>query len=229
MKEVGDSLHFGAVNISASITSSVLLSMLLALVAWLSTRKLELIGSQWQSALEGIVLTMKSAIEEVLPGEGEELLPFIGTLWLFILCANLLGLVPGLSSPTSELSVTAALAFLVFLSVHWYGIKQNGIKSYLRHYLTPSPFLLPFHIISEISRTLALAVRLFGNIMSLETAIALVVMIGAFLAPVPLMMLHLIEAIIQAYIFGMLALVYIGSAVQTQRKAQRKRGKLKEK
>jgi F-type H+-transporting ATPase subunit a len=133
-----------------------------------------------------------------------------------LIAANLIGLIPGLSSPTSDLSVTAALAFLVFLSVHWYGIRIRGLKGYLQHYLRPNPILLPFHLISELTRTVALAVRLFGNIMSLEMAALLVLLLAGLLVPVPILMLHVVEALVQAYIFGMLALVYIGAGIQAQ-------------
>ena len=102
------------------------------------------------------------------------------------------------------------------LSVHWYGIRTQGLKRYLQHYLTPSPILLPFHIISEITRTIALAVRLFGNMMSLGMVALLLLMVGGFLVPVPILMLHIVEALVQAYIFGMLALIYIAGAIQSQ-------------
>jgi F-type H+-transporting ATPase subunit a len=105
---------------------------------------------------------------------------------------------------------------LVFLSVHWFGIRSQGLKDYLRHYLSPTPILLPFHVISEITRTLALAVRLFGNMMSLELVALLLVWVGGLLVPIPILMLQVVEALVQAYIFGMLALIYIASAIQTR-------------
>jgi F-type H+-transporting ATPase subunit a len=108
------------------------------------------------------------------------------------------------------------MALLVFLSTHWFGIRIQGLKNYLRHYLTPSPILLPFHLVSEITRTIALAVRLFGNIMSLEMAALLILLVAGFLAPVPILMLHVIEALVQAYIFGMLALIYVAGGIQSQ-------------
>ena len=112
---------------------------------------------------------------------------------------------------------------LVFLSAHWFGIRIQGLRSYLRHYLTPSPILLPFHIISEITRTVALAVRLFGNIMSLEMAAVLILLVAGFLAPIPILMLHIIEALVQAYIFGMLALIYVAGGMQSQQLKQLKK------
>jgi len=111
---------------------------------------------------------------------------------------------------------------LVFLSVHWFGITTAGLRHYLRHYLAPNPILLPFHLISDITRILALAIRLFGNMMSLELAALLVLLVAGFLAPVPLLMLHIIEALVQAYIFGMLALIYVAGAMQAQQLRQSK-------
>jgi len=167
-----------------------------------------------QTALESMIALMETAIGEVLPDQTRAVLPFVGTLWLFVVVANLAGLVPGVPSPTSDLSVTAGLAFLVFCSVHWFGIRHVGWKAYFRHYLSPSPILLPFHVISELTRTLALAVRLFGNMMSLGLAALMILLVAGFLVPVPILMLHVVEALVQAYIFGMLALVYIAGAVQ---------------
>ena len=175
-----------------------------------------------QVVLAGIIEAIENAIRAVLPGEARRVLPFIATLWLFIVVANLSGLIPGVDAPTGNLSTTAALAVLVFLSVHWFGIRSEGIATYVRHYLAPIPLMLPFHIISEMTRTLALAVRLFGNMMSLEMAALLVLLVGGILVPIPLLMLHIVEALIQAYIFGMLALIYIAGAIQSQQVRQLK-------
>jgi len=142
-------------------------------------------------------------------------LPFVATLWIFLVIANLTGIVPGLHGPTADLSATAALAVLVFLSVHWYGIQIHGLRHYLRHYLEPNPILLPFHVISEISRTVALAVRLFGNIFSLEMAALLVLLVAGLFVPIPVLLLHIVEALVQAYIFGTLALIYIAGGIQS--------------
>jgi F-type H+-transporting ATPase subunit a len=190
--------------------------LVIAVLAWLSTRHLDLLPGSRQTAVEGIVATIDEAISAVAPEHGRQILPFIATLWLFLLIANLVGLIPELHSPTRDISVTSALAVLVFLSVHWFGIRTQGLKKYLRHYLTPSPILLPFHIISEFTRTLALAIRLFGNMMSLEMAAMLILLLAGFLAPIPILMLHIIEALVQAYIFGMLALIYLAGAMQSQ-------------
>ena len=186
----------------------------LVLPAFLLTRRLHPSPGKLQAAIEAIVGIIERAIEDVAPGHARTLLPFIGTLWIFIVIANLIGLIPGLHSPTRDLSATAALAILVFLSVHWYGIRFEGLRAYLRHYLAPNPIMLPFHLLNELTRTLTLAVRLFGNIMSLELTALIVLLAAGFLVPVPILMLHVIEALVQAYIFGMLALIYIASGLQ---------------
>jgi F-type H+-transporting ATPase subunit a len=184
------------------------------------TRRLSLDPGPVQVVLEGLLNAADEAIRAVLPVQTTRLLPFITTLWLFIMVANLSGLIPGVHAPTANLSTTGALAVLVFLSVHWFGIRAEGVRAYLRHYLAPMPLMLPFHLMSELTRTLALAIRLFGNIMSLEMAALLVLLVAGFLVPIPLLMLHIIEALIQAYIFGMLALIYIAGAIHSQQSQQ---------
>lgn len=208
--------HLGRFSIGTTVLTTWFLMGVLLTLAWLGTRRLSIEApSRLQIAMEGTLLALQAAIEETAPGHAARLLPFIGTLWLFIALANLAGLVPGMSSPTGDLSLTVALAVLVFFSVHWFGISIDGLRPYLKHYLYPNPILLPFHLLGEITRTLALAVRLFGNMMSLEMAALLVLLVAGFLAPVPLLMLHIIEALVQAYIFGMLSLVYVAGALQS--------------
>lgn len=205
--------QLGPISETVITTWGIMLALFLA--SWLSARRLRLDPGPWQTALEGTVAAIEDAVGAVLPEHTAQVLPFVGTLWLFIVTANLAGVIPGLRGPTDDLSLTAALAILVFLSVHWYGIRIHGLRNYLRHYLEPNPILLPFHVVSEISRTVALAVRLFGNIFSLETAALLVLLVAGFLAPVPVLMLHIVEALVQAYIFGMLALIYIAGGIQS--------------
>jgi F-type H+-transporting ATPase subunit a len=201
--------------IGETVLTTWALMLLMCLVSRLSTRRLATQPGFWQVGLEGIVGAIQNAIEAVLPEYSSEILPFVGSLWIFIVIANLAGILPGVHSPTADLSTTAALAILVFLSVHWFGIRIHGLKAYLRHYLEPNPILLPFHLVSEISRTVALAVRLFGNIFSLEMAALLILLVAGFLVPVPVLLLHIVEALVQAYIFGMLALIYIAGGVQS--------------
>ena len=217
--------NINVLQITPSIITTWFIMLVLAGIAWVSTRKLSVTPKTPQVILETIIIMMQNAITDVLPEQAELIFPFIATLWIFILIANLIGVVPGFYSPTADLSVTSSLAILTFFSTHWFGIRAEGLKNYLLHYLRPSPLLLPFHLISEISRTLALAVRLFGNVMSLQFAALLVLMIAGFLVPVPLLMLHIIEAIIQAYIFGILALIYIAGGIQLQ--AERRENQLR--
>ncbi len=192
----------------------------LGAVLLLLTRRLRIEPGPLQTLLEGLVSVQERAIAQAAPGQERQLLPFIGGLWVFLVIANLIGVVPGLSSPTADLSASLALALLVFLSTHWYGLRSQGLRGYLQHYLRPSPILLPFHLISEITRTLALAVRLFGNMMSLEMAALLILLVAGFLVPVPILVLHVIEALVQAYIFGMLALIYVAGGIQSQQLKQ---------
>ena len=201
--------------ISGTVLMTWVIMAVLFLASWLTTRRLKLDPGPWQTAVEGVVATIEGAIETVLPDHAQQVLPVVATFWIFIVVANLAGLVPGVHGPTGDLSLTAALAVVVFLAVHYFGIRIHGLRGYLRHYIQPNPLLLPFHVISEISRTVALAVRLFGNIFSLELAALLVLMVAGLLVPVPLLLLHVIEALVQAYIFGMLALVYIAGGVQS--------------
>jgi F-type H+-transporting ATPase subunit a len=209
--------HLGPLRVGTTVLTTWLLMLLLTGLAWIGTRRLSVTApTRFQAALEGAVLALRLAIESAAPGHAARLMPFVGTLWLFIGTANLIGLVPGFSSPTGDLSLTVALALTVFVSVHWFGISIDGLGPYLRHYLDPNPILLPFHVLGEITRTVALAVRLFGNMMSLELAALLVLLVAGFLAPVPLLVLHIVEALVQAYIFGMLALVYVAGALQSQ-------------
>ena len=222
--------RLGPVEISNTVlTTWGILILLVGGSFWLSRHLQQDRPGRVQILGEGVCIAIEDAIRAVAPNHVQLLFPFIATLWIFLVIANLVGLIPGLHSPTRDLSVTSALAIIVFLSVHWYGIRDQGLKQYLQHYLSPTPFLLPFHIISEISRTIALAVRLFGNIMSLEMAALLILIVAGFLAPIPLLMLHIIEALVQAYIFGMLALIYVAGGMQTQQLRQKKRQKKRQK
>jgi len=207
--------QIGPFGITSTVVTTWGIMLLFTLLALLGHLTLRAAPGRLQTAIEAVLIAIEDALKEVLPPTAvRQVLPFVGTLWLFVLAANLTGLIPGLHAPTRDLSATAALAVLVFGASHWYGIRGRGLKNHLRHYTEPSVILLPFHIISEITRTLALAIRLFGNMMSLEMAALLVLLIAGFLVPVPLLLLHVIEAVVQAYIFGMLALIYIAGALE---------------
>jgi F-type H+-transporting ATPase subunit a len=216
--------ELGPIQITSTVITTWVVMAVITVLAWLTTRRLQTIPDRPQALVEAIVLLIEESIRDIAPQHVDKILPFIASLWIFLVLANLVGLIPGMHSPTRDLSATAAIAFLVFLSVHWYGIRIQGLKNYLLHYLRPSPILLPFNIISEVTRTIALAVRLFGNIMSLEMIALLVLLVAGFLVPVPILMLHIVEALVQAYIFGMLALIYVAGSLQSQQLTQRKQG-----
>ncbi|MBF6057713.1 F0F1 ATP synthase subunit A [Thiomicrorhabdus heinhorstiae] len=208
--------QIGPLAITNTVVTTWVIVLGLSLFVYLYRSRFAGTSGKLQTAVEAVIIAMEDAIAGVAPEHAKRLLPFIGSLWIFLLVSNLIGLIPGAHSPTRDFSATAALAGLVFVSVHWFGIRISGLKAYLRHYLSPNPLLLPFHLISEVSRTIALAVRLFGNMMSLEMTALLILMVAGFLAPIPILVLHIIEALVQAYIFGMLALVYIASGIQAQ-------------
>ncbi|MBL8296438.1 MAG: F0F1 ATP synthase subunit A [Bryobacterales bacterium] len=221
-------LQWGAAHLNATIVYTWVVMLLLVAMARGVTRRLSLDGprSRWQNALEAIVSGIRNQVREVSGAEGSDAyLPFIGTLFLFIAVSNELHAVPGWHAPTGSLSTTAALAICVALSVPLFGIRKVGFRKYLHHYLSPVFFMLPIHMISEISRTVALAVRLFGNIMSGSMVVALLLVIAPLFFPVLIQALDLIIGLIQAYIFAILAMVYIAAAIRREdEKEQEEKG-----
>ena len=170
--------------------------------------------SRWQNLLEVLVVGMRSQIRDVSQQDPKQYLPFIGTLFLFIATSNILALVPGFRSPTGSLSTTAALAICVLFAVPLYGIAERGIGGYLRKYIRPTVFMLPFNVIGELSRTVALAIRLYGNVMSGTIIVAILIGVVPFFFPIIMQVLGLLTGLIQAYIFAVLAMVYIASATR---------------
>jgi len=182
--------------------------------------------SRWQHLVEIIVEYTRDQIRDVAQRPPEPYLPFIGTLFLFIAVSNMLVVVPFFVAPTASLSTTAALAACVFLAVPIYGVLQAGFFAYLMQYMKPSPFMLPFNVIGELSRTLALAVRLFGNMMSGAKIAAILLSITPFFIPIVMQLFGLLTGLIQAYIFSILAMVYIASGARSRQ--QRDPGDLPE-
>ena len=170
--------------------------------------------SRLQSWWEALVETVARQIGEIGSDRPRRLLPFIATLFLFIVTANVLAVVPGFVAPTGSLSTTTALALLVMAAVPAFGVAQRGLGGYLRAYLRPTPFMLPFNVIGEVSRTVALAIRLYGNVMSGAVIAAILLTVAPFLFPVALQLLGLLTGVVQAYIFAVLAMVYIASATR---------------
>jgi F-type H+-transporting ATPase subunit a len=208
--------RLGPVAISATLVFTWVVMGLILAVTLAVTRRLtagpEI--SRPQNALEVVVSLIRAQARELAGEEGDACLPFVGSLFIFIATSNLLGVVPGFHPPTASLSTTIALALTVFVAVPVFGIARQGLRGYLRQYLRPTPVMLPFTVIGEISRTIALAVRLFGNIMSGQLVIAILLGLVPFVFPVALQVLGLITGLVQAYIFAVLAMVYIASAAQ---------------
>lgn len=213
---------WGLVSINATLVFTWAIMLLLVGGSWLATRNLS--GdpplSRWQNLLEIVVDGIRKQIRDVSQRQPDKFLPFIGTLFIFIVVSNLLAVVPGYVAPTASLSTTAALAICVFIAVPWYGIRDQGFGQYLRNYLQPTVFMLPFNVIGELSRTLALAVRLFGNIMSGAKIAAIFLALAPLIFPIFMQVLGLLTGLIQAYIFAILAIVYIAAALRVREKKQ---------
>ncbi|MEA5477079.1 F0F1 ATP synthase subunit A [Pseudanabaena galeata UHCC 0370] len=202
------------VSINATLVFTWLVMLLLGIGSWLVTRHLsiELKLSRWQNLLEILVINLQEQIQETSGQTPNRYLPFVGTLFIFIATANILAIVPLYQTPTGSLSTTAALSILVFFAVPFFGIRQQGIAKYLYQYLEPSPILLPFTVISELSRTLALTVRLFGNVMSGGLIGAILLSLAPLFFPIVMQALGLLTGIIQAYVFSILTVIYISAA-----------------
>jgi F-type H+-transporting ATPase subunit a len=215
---------YGWFTLNATILFTWVVMLLMVLVSWLITRNLtsgpEI--SRWQNLLESLVAGMNKQIREVTRQRAGRFLPFLGTLFLFVLVSNLLNVVPGFRSPTGSLSTTAGLAICVFIAVPAFGIIDRGVGGYFRSYLKPTPIMLPFNIMGEVSRTLALAVRLFGNIMSGTMIAAILLTIAPFIFPVIMDLLGLLTGVVQAYIFAILAGVYIASGMRAREETEKK-------
>jgi F-type H+-transporting ATPase subunit a len=188
--------------------------------SWLITRRLstDTAPARWQHLLEVVVDYIRQQIREISGGQSPDpYLPFVGTLFLFIAVTNLLMIVPGYVPSTASLSTTTALAVCVLVAVPLYAIRRQGVRTYLRHYVQPTPLMLPFTVMGELSRTLALAVRLFGNVMSGTKIVAVLLVVAPVFFPAVLGLLGLLTGFIQAYIFAILSMVYIASGMQAQR------------
>jgi F-type H+-transporting ATPase subunit a len=213
----------GFVTINLTIVTTWALMLVLVMTSILITRKLktDIKISKWQSILEILVTGIKDQIAAVGLKEPEKYIAFIGTLFLFIATANLCTILPWYETPTGSISTTAALAICVFLAVPFYGISKSGLLGYLKSYFQPNFIMMPFNIISELSRTLALAVRLFGNMMSGGLIISILLSIAPFFFPVIMSALGMLTGMVQAYIFSVLATVYITAATEESRKKKR--------
>jgi F-type H+-transporting ATPase subunit a len=211
--------QYGLFKLNATILYTWGLMCVLVIGSILVTRKLsvDIQRNRWQSLLEIIVSGIEKQIEEVGLREPRKYLSFIGTLFLFVATAALFTVIPGYEPPTGSLSTTAALAFSVFVAIPLFGIEASGLGEYLKEYLKPTFIMLPFNVISEFSRTLALAVRLFGNMMSGTMILAILLTITPYLLPIAMSVLGLLTGMVQAYIFSILATVYIAAATRANK------------
>jgi len=211
-------LQWEGFSLNATIVYTWLVMAILTATSWLVTRRLSTGTkiSRWQNLLEVLVTGIRDQIRDVSRQEPGRYLPFVGTLFLYVAMANLLNVVPGYMAPTGSLSTTTALAICVFVAVPLYGIASEGPVKYLKHYFKPTILMLPFNVIGEISRTIALAVRLYGNIMSGTVIVAILISLTPYFFPIVMQLLGLLTGIIQAYIFAILAMVYIASATSVQ-------------
>ena len=209
----------GFLKLNATIAFTWGLMLVLVVGSKIVTRNLSagLQRSRWQNLLEIIVTTINQQIGEVGLRQPEKYLGFLGTLFLFVAMASLFTIIPGYEPPTGSLSTTAALAICVFVAVPLFGIEDCGLDGYFRAYLKPTVIMLPFNIISELSRTLALAVRLFGNMMSGTMILAILLTITPFILPIVMSALGLLTGMVQAYIFTILATVYIAAATNVRK------------
>lgn len=209
---------WGTVVLNATVLFTWLTMISLVGISILVTQRLSICPkmSPWQNCLEIVVEGIYNQIKEITDQDPEPYISFVGTLFLFIVTSNLLTVVPGYHAPTGSLSTTMALALCVFVAVPIFGIRQQGLWHYLKSYLEPTPLMLPFQIIGEFSRTLALAIRLFGNIMSGNLLAAILLSLVPLFVPIVMHLLGLVFGLIQAYVFSVLALVYIASATSVQ-------------
>ncbi|MEA1940459.1 MAG: F0F1 ATP synthase subunit A [Candidatus Caldatribacteriota bacterium] len=215
--------QWNGVHINATIFFTWVVMVLLIFISWLATKNLT-IGpkiSRWQNFLEVIVGYIRQQVREITQQNPDPFIPFLGTLFLFISLSNLLVIIPGYQPPTGSLSTTSALAICVFFAIPIFGIAKKGMKAYFKQYLEPSIIMAPFNIIGDFSRTLALAVRLFGNVMSGTLIVAVLLIITPLFVPIVMQVLGLLIGQIQAYIFTVLATVYIASATRVEEKLEK--------
>jgi F-type H+-transporting ATPase subunit a len=205
--------HLGPAPITAGVVATWVIMAVLVFGSMLVTRRLTLVPSKLQAAFELVVATVDGQIRDTMRVEPAPYRAFVGTLFLFIFVANWCSLLPGVEPPTAHIETDAALALLVFVAVIWFGIRAGGVRGYLSTFASPSPIMIPLNFIESITRTFSLLVRLFGNVMSGVFVIGIVLSLAGLLVPIPLMALDLLTGAVQAYIFAILAMVFIAGAV----------------
>jgi F-type H+-transporting ATPase subunit a len=205
--------NVGPATITRPVVTTWAIMLVLTLASWLVTRRLKLRPDRRQAVLEIVVTGILGQIQDVIRKDARPLLPLLGTLFIFLVVANISGVLPGTQAPTAKIETPAALALIVFVSVHYFGVRAQGLLGYLASFAKPKLIMLPLNLLSEVTRTFSLMVRLFGNVMSGEFVIALVVALAGLFVPIPLMALEILLGLVQAYIFTVLATVFIGAAI----------------
>lgn len=205
--------YAGPVPVSRTVVTTWALMAVLASGCWIATRNFQVRPGALQAVVETVVGAIEEQLHAILGRDPELFLPMLGTLFIFLLIANLSGVVPGVKAPTAAIETPAALATLVFFSVHYYGVRVQGLGRYLKGYLRPNPLLLPLNVLSEFTRTFSLAMRLFGNVMSDELVLGIILALAGLFVPIPFMAFAILVGIVQAYIFSVLAAVYIGGGI----------------
>ena len=208
----------GPLEVTSTVVNTWAMMLLLGVGAYLVGRNLKLRPGLVQNMLEWIIEAIGKLIREMVGVEDPAIfLPIVGTLAFFIGTANLIGLLPGLKSPTPDINTPLAMALVVFFSVPYFGVRTRGVWSYLKHYVEPIFLMLPVEIASEIARTFSLTFRLFGNIMGEEIIISILFIVMPLFVPVPIMLFSIFTGLLQAYIFTLLTCVYIGGAVKAHK------------
>ena len=205
--------HVGPIAITRPVVTTWVIMFALVVICRLVTRRLRMQPDGRQALLESLVLGIIDQVQSIIHKDARPYVPMLGTLFIYLVAANLCGVLPGVEPPTGKLETPLALALIVFFSVHFFGIRARGVRGYLASFAKPKPIMLPLNILSEVTRTFSLMVRLFGNIMSGEFVIGLVIALAGLFVPIPLMVLELLVGLVQAYIFTVLATVFIGAAV----------------
>ena len=209
--------HLGPVAITRPVVTTWIIMLALSASCRFVTRRLQMMPDRRQAVLESLVLGIAQQIESIIHKDARPYIPLLGTLFIYLVAANLCGVLPGVEPPTGKLETPLALALIVFFSVHFFGVRARGLRGYLASFAKPKLIMLPLNILSEVTRTFSLMVRLFGNVMSGEFVIALVIALAGLFVPVPLMVLELLVGLVQAYIFTVLATVFIGAAIGGER------------
>ena len=205
--------HVGSIPITRPVVTTWIIMLTLIVLCRLVTRRLRMQPDARQAVLESLVLGIAGQIEAIIHRDARPYVPMLGTLFIYLAVANLCGVLPGVEPPTGKPETPLALGLIVFFSVHFFGVRARGVRGYLAGFARPKLIMLPLNILSEVTRTFSLMVRLFGNVMSGEFMMALVIALAGLLVPIPFMVLELLVGLVQAYIFAVLATVFIGAAV----------------